>query len=658
MKRWYAFALIALSITLVSDLPPILTEQGQNNADTAHPYSRIASPEKLEEAYKRWAAKFEENGGTDNLLLHLGEAPGLSAERSYANGLVTVNLGAGTIDVAVANLKPGDWEVWLIDNQPGENKSTLPEAGDLIRSLGQLQRTEDQAVLEARLDSDVGIAFDIDRIIVTRAGDRPEDRPVLFGAATLFERLYMRSAGKAPQQARATLPWFAPPVAFADSPFNSSDPLVAMGADLFFNETFNGNGRTCGTCHPAENNFTIDARFVAQLSDDDPLFVSETVPALADLENPILLRTLGLISVPIDGFENPVVQRAVPHLLGLSRYLEPGNQSVPPLQRTGWSGDGAPGSGTLREFALGAVTAHYTQTLDRIPGVDFRLPSDEELDAIEAFLLVLGRQDFPDISEITMLGPVPEAGRQLFNVFAADASLCTFCHQEGGANGPNTGLNNNFDIGISSLEFHPADVIDPGSLTPDGGFGTDPLIDPDTNEFLGFGTFNAEENVNERRFNSFPAIEAVDTAPFFHNHAVATIEEAVDYYNSEAFLTAPSSLPIKMSTTEVEAIAAFLRVMNTLENIRSSNLVATAAMEESNRGMSKRLAELAAFDTEDGYQVLDERFLHPSAISKLKQAYYKERLASRVNSRVIRNRLLARAIELKEEARAELVIDS
>ena len=34
------------------------------------------------------------------------------------------------------------------------------------------------------------------------------------------------------------------------------DKLISQGAELFFEETFNGNGRTCGTCHPASNNFT------------------------------------------------------------------------------------------------------------------------------------------------------------------------------------------------------------------------------------------------------------------------------------------------------------------------------------------------------------------------------------------------------------------
>ena len=36
--------------------------------------------------------------------------------------------------------------------------------------------------------------------------------------------------------------------------------LIERGRRLFMNETFNGNGRTCATCHPPTNNFTIDRR--------------------------------------------------------------------------------------------------------------------------------------------------------------------------------------------------------------------------------------------------------------------------------------------------------------------------------------------------------------------------------------------------------------
>jgi cytochrome c peroxidase len=48
------------------------------------------------------------------------------------------------------------------------------------------------------------------------------------------------------------------------------EQLIAQGEALFFEETFGGNGRTCGTCHPAGNNLTIDPDFIANLPADAP----------------------------------------------------------------------------------------------------------------------------------------------------------------------------------------------------------------------------------------------------------------------------------------------------------------------------------------------------------------------------------------------------
>ena len=84
---------------------------------------------------------------------------------------------------------------------------------------------------------------------------------------------------------------------------NPDDALIALGRDLFFEETFDGNGRTCGSCHPASNNFAIDLAFIATLPDEDPLFVAESNPDLAEnFENPTLMREVGLILENQDGF--------------------------------------------------------------------------------------------------------------------------------------------------------------------------------------------------------------------------------------------------------------------------------------------------------------------------------------------------------------------
>ena len=167
--------------------------------------------------------------------------------------------------------------------------------------------------------------------------------------------------------------------------------LIARGERIFFGETFGGNGRTCGTCHRAEENFGLGPALIATLPDDDPLFVAEFNPDLREnFEEPRLMREFGLILENLDGFgdpENRFVLRGVPHLLALRTSSDSAQGP-----RTGWSGDGAPGDGSLRSFATGAVIQHFTKTLDRIAGIDFRLPTPDELDALEAFQLSLGRQ--------------------------------------------------------------------------------------------------------------------------------------------------------------------------------------------------------------------------------------------------------------------------
>jgi hypothetical protein len=107
-------------------------------------------------------------------------------------------------------------------------------------------------------------------------------------------------------------------------PTEVGDPLVTKGRKLFFEETFNGNGRTCGTCHREDHNLTIDPAFIATLPKNDPLFVAEYTPALAkNFENPKLMRQYGLIMENVDGTDDlahKFAMRGVPHVFaqGLS----------------------------------------------------------------------------------------------------------------------------------------------------------------------------------------------------------------------------------------------------------------------------------------------------------------------------------------------------
>jgi len=648
---------LALTVTaLASSLLFLPSPDTWTPSPKAPAEAHLASSASLQTAYVKWRSSQERAGGEHNLVIPLGWSKGLSTESTDATGFARIDQVNGFARVEVEGLDAArSWDVWLVENVEGPGRSALPEAGDHMHKLGRLSTDGKRAVLNADFDSRLFNDFHIDVVAVTRAGTRPEQGAVLYGSPMLFQRMYAKEKAK-PRQApllRSSMLGFGAQPVFADTIFNSMDPMIAKGAQIFFNEKFGGNGRVCATCHPAENNFTIDPKFIATLPANSPLFVGENDETNLGkrFEKYKLLRELGLVVENADGFEdlnNKYVLRAVPHLLGLSRYLTAGNQPTPPNQRTGWGGDGAPGSGTLREFATGAVLQHMTKNVLRRPGTDFRLPTDAELDALEAFQLAIGRQDNPDLSTTHLKDPRAAKGLEQFNGPNAN---CFICHNNAGANAAADETNRNFDVGVGQLPNHPADLIDPGQLKPDGGFGKEAVYDPTTNAFLGYGL------AGEIRFNSQPAIESVDTGPFFHNNAVATIEEAVGFYNSDAFnhSFAGGKVPIHMETTEVENIAAFLRVMNALENIRSSLLLDQGAIDEGDRGISHRLADLASHDTGDAIRVLDERGLHRTAVLELQLAFQEERLATRVQQKGARDVLLKAVIDLKKQARSEMI---
>lgn len=372
------------------------------------------------------------------------------------------------------------------------------------------------------------------------------------------------------------------------------DPLVEKGRHLFFNETFGGNGRTCATCHRLEDNFSISPAFIATLPPDDPLFVAETNPDLAEhFESPALMRGHGLILENLDGFDDPAslfTMRGVPHTLALKTST--GSANGP---RLGWSGDGAPGDGSLRAFATGAVIQHFSKTMLRIPGKDFRLPTEEELDALEAFQLSLGRQEDP-VLPIALAGARAMRGQA---IFLDDArGKCNLCHRNGGANASLGGTdlgNANFDTGVENFP----DAREP-ALPHDNGFSVE-----------GDGTFNTP-----------PVIEAADTPPFFHNNIALTLEEAVAFYNSAAFNNSPAGralaardpngVGIALSAEEVGDVAAFLRLLNALENIR----VSLDLIEK----RSDVALYQARFEVADAAEVLEGAGLNQDAVRKIRQA--------------------------------------
>jgi cytochrome c peroxidase len=389
----------------------------------------------------------------------------------------------------------------------------------------------------------------------------------------------------------------------------AKEQLIERGRDLFNNQTFGGNGRTCATCHPATNNFTLDPAFIAKLPKSDPLFVAETIRDVAKLEDSKALRERALITENLDGFDRPGVLRGVPHTLALPVSIAPdddedSDQVFPdgtkPVHALGWSADGSPSDGSLRQFAVGAVIQHFPKTLKRRPGVDFRLPTKAELDALKAFQRSLGRQEEVDLAALTFVDDAAQRGKDLFEGVGINRS-CTACHANAGANvvddeNPKAAFNDNFDTGTRLLGTGPAE----------GGFGQD-----HQKGVPGFGNGT---------INTPPLIEAADTAPFFHNNSVATLEDAIRFYTTPTFAKSPSGAlggAFALDDSAIADIAAFLRALNARENARSAFVGVVDARRQRN---NSELLPAVVADIEDGIEVLQGSKLAPDAVAAFEDA--------------------------------------
>ncbi len=662
-----ALALVAVGIVVVG-VPAVLDGPRDAKGSDPGPEPGVGDPAAVAASYARWRAEREGSDAGRTFSIGLHSAKGMSTEPSDAYGAATIDVAAGSVEVEVTGIA-GDagFEVWLLDNLPGPGqRSVLPEPGDGLIRLGALGRRPggDGAVrLTAHPGPEALAAFEVDAVLVARAGEDPTASRVLVGLPTLFQRLDAEAwrkaaapraedalgAGLFPDGGSRSLLARAlgPAPAYADGGGGGGGgiaDLVAQGEDLFVNGVFEGNGRTCATCHPLANNFTIDPAFIATLPKRDPLFVAELQPALAEnFENPKLMRQFGLILENVDGaddLENKFVMRGVPHTLALPTSIKsPAAAGVVPVQRTGWSGDGAPGTGTLREFATGAVFQHFTKTLDREAGIDFVPPTDEELDAMEAFQLSLGRQEELDLSTIHPTSVAAAHGMELFN--DPTKGKCRNCHLNAGAT-PSFGMpgvNRNFNTAVELLPGQPADLTGEPN-PPDGGLGTTPMGDH------GFG---------DMTFNTPVLVEAADTPPFFHNNSIMTIEGAVDFYNSTAFNDANPNNKISLEPTEVEAIAALLRILNALENIRLADGLASRAKHASFE-RAKRSLSLAIEELKDAIGVLVGGSLNLDAVQHLEKAIGLALAARLVPGKVARNALIDKALARMGEA-ASLIAD-
>lgn len=146
---------------------------------------------KVQMAYAQWVTQHDANGGDRNVVIPLGYWKALSSGFTKANGMATLNLIDGTLAVVAYGL-PADaqWDVWLVDNQPGPRRSVRPEPTDTMIKAGRLVRDGDTATLDAKLGAASFLEFHVDLVVVARAGGDPGTAAMLSGAPSLFQRLY------------------------------------------------------------------------------------------------------------------------------------------------------------------------------------------------------------------------------------------------------------------------------------------------------------------------------------------------------------------------------------------------------------------------------------------------------------------------------------
>jgi mono/diheme cytochrome c family protein len=317
--------------------------------------------------------------------------------------------------------------------------------------------------------------------------------------------------------------------------------LIDEGFRLFTEETWKGNGRTCATCHIPEKAYTISPGDIAAMtSAEKELVFARNVRGL---ENETLVEELALFNIDPDHFDDhvgPFRSTMTVAALESTTLLAIGPN---PTIELGWAGDGSPNGGfhhgfadpaadgSIRAFCNGAIAQHHTASLERIPGQDFRLPTDAELDALEAFQNWLGRRavvrplDDPrpefDLELLTFNDPRAESGKHLY---LSDQASCQACHENGGAHlepppflpgPPAPGANGNLDTNVDEEREFLSDLVGV-EIPEDEGAPAAP------------GASNVQS-----------IIESVRKTAFFHNTAETDLERAIEFYFREPFTSSP-----------------------------------------------------------------------------------------------------------------------
>jgi cytochrome c peroxidase len=346
------------------------------------------------------------------------------------------------------------------------------------------------------------------------------------------------------------------------------------GRRLFDEETFQGNGRTCVTCHSVKNGTFSAADAQQRLAADpgDPLFADDGLDDGVHGTSRITAHATVRIEIPLTSrvrLANDPAAASVTFLRGT-----PTTVNTPSLQPV-FMYDGR--DSTLEGQAFGAIRAHARNGVEPTPLqlqliADFQRTSPRFFSSLPLFLFAQG-------------GPPPRLpsgstaserrGRAMFDDVpitpGSTRGLCAMCHS-----GPMLDVSNEFNIflPIPGLRFFGVSVSERNKLNlPTHEFiidGSERIVSPDpglclTNE-LPADEFPPELfapggplplSIACNLFKT-PALWGVKhTAPYFHDNSSKTLEEVAEQYTFMFMREAG----IQLTAQDEADIVAFLKLL-------------------------------------------------------------------------------------------------
>ena len=353
---------------------------------------------------------------------------------------------------------------------------------------------------------------------------------------------------------------------------------AADGRRLFERETFNGNGRTCSSCHTSATGTIspIDAQKRFKANPKDPLFLHDgSDDGQGHGATRMLSDATVLVEIPLPAnvrlADDPAVRSVV------VRRGIPSTLNTPALDRVLMLDGRQP---DLESQAASAIAGHAQA--QRVP-TEWEVRSIRNFETSDAFFSSPALRDFARGGVTPQLPPgrtdAEKRGRRFFEDVADLADLkhgaCAACHSGPMLNETNELLyqvakvpvHSRFQsVRVSELNEARNPVHEFVFTNVDGT--TSRLASPDPGRALitGIGKESGQfDNVNAFKIPTLWGVS--QTAPYFHDNSARTLEDVVAHYNKffevASDLDGPGPQPalIVLTAQDQVDIVAYLKLL-------------------------------------------------------------------------------------------------